>query len=199
MNGEQLEFAISQYLDGTLPAEERAGLESRLASDASARALLDEYRRLDTIIKAHGERLPNVKWDALAEHISAAVDEIEAVPAARQWRIGPAVGWMAMAASLLLAVGIGWRVMHNDVRQLPKDVATDQPTPQQQQTQMAAVQVTGPQAEPAKGDSSIDVSIVRPPISSTPAYGYDDGVVVQPSHVNLAGTAPVDDGARQPN
>jgi anti-sigma factor RsiW len=199
MDAEQLEFAISQYLDGTLPAEERAALEQRLASDAPARALLDEYRRLDTIIKAHGEPIPNVKWDALAEHISAAVDEIAAVPAARQWRIRPAVGWMAMAASLLLAVGIGWRVMHHDAVQPPEKVATGNLNPHQQQMQMAVVQVTGPQAEPAKGDSSIDVSIVRPPVSSTPAYGYDDGVVVQPSHVNLAGTAPVDDGARQPN
>ena len=40
MNREQLEFSISQYLDGTLPGEQRSLLEQRLEGDAEARELL---------------------------------------------------------------------------------------------------------------------------------------------------------------
>jgi anti-sigma factor RsiW len=39
MSTDQLEFSISQYLDGTLPADEQAALEERLATDAQAREL----------------------------------------------------------------------------------------------------------------------------------------------------------------
>lgn len=71
MTFEELEFAISQYLDGTLPAAQVAELEARLAVDAAARALLDEYRRLDSALKLSG--VPALQWDRLAEHLSNAV------------------------------------------------------------------------------------------------------------------------------
>ena len=51
MNREQIEFAISQYLDGTLNPLKRAGVEAHLEKDADARALLEEYRRLDGVLK----------------------------------------------------------------------------------------------------------------------------------------------------
>src|ERR1700761_200522 len=69
---DELEFSISQYLDGTLSAPEAAALEQVLASDAAARALLDEYRQLDALIKS--APLPAVRWDALASSISSAID-----------------------------------------------------------------------------------------------------------------------------
>ena len=40
MTRDELEFSISQYLDGTLGARERDALDERLATDAEARALL---------------------------------------------------------------------------------------------------------------------------------------------------------------
>ena len=44
MTPDQLEFAISQYLDGTLAADEQAALERHLETDAGARQMLAEYR-----------------------------------------------------------------------------------------------------------------------------------------------------------
>ena len=43
----ELEILISQYAEGTLPAEGRDALEEVLRRDPAARALLEEYRGLD--------------------------------------------------------------------------------------------------------------------------------------------------------
>ena len=72
MTHDQLEFAISQYLDGTLPPEERASLELRFQSDAEARRMLEEYRSLDAVVK-QSLPVPGVKWNNLANAISSAV------------------------------------------------------------------------------------------------------------------------------
>jgi anti-sigma factor RsiW len=72
MTHDQLEFAISQYLDGTLPPEERASIELRLQSDAHARRMLEEYRSLDGLVK-QSLPVPGVNWEKLTEVISGAV------------------------------------------------------------------------------------------------------------------------------
>ena len=69
---QDLEFTISQYLDGTLSPADRTALERHLESDADARTMLDEYRRLNVAMKAMP--LPAFQWDALSRSISAAVD-----------------------------------------------------------------------------------------------------------------------------
>jgi anti-sigma factor RsiW len=77
MNDEQLEFAISQYLDGSLPADEAAALEARLNEDAVARELLAAYRRLDALLKATPTAMPAIEWERLAGHIGATVQEAD--------------------------------------------------------------------------------------------------------------------------
>lgn len=76
MNDEQLEFAISQYLDGSLPVAETAVLEARLNEDVAARELLEEYRKVDALLKAPAA-LPAVAWDKLSAHLSSAVNQAE--------------------------------------------------------------------------------------------------------------------------
>ena len=51
MTPDQLEFAISQYHDGTLPPLERNVLDELLATDPAAREMLGEYQRLDALLK----------------------------------------------------------------------------------------------------------------------------------------------------
>lgn len=72
MTNDQLEFAISQYLDGTLPPEERSALERLLESDADAQRLLEEYRSLDLLAKG-ALPLPNLNWNKISASISDAV------------------------------------------------------------------------------------------------------------------------------
>src|SRR5580698_6345999 len=99
---EDLEFQISQYVDGTLSAEERVAVEVRLAEDADARRLLGEYRRLDQQL-SQNLSLPNVKWDRLAERLSAAMDETPAVAG----RIGFATWGRRLAIAACLAIAVG--------------------------------------------------------------------------------------------
>ncbi|HEV8378079.1 MAG TPA: hypothetical protein VGP99_04460, partial [Tepidisphaeraceae bacterium] len=73
MTSEQMEFLISQYLDGTLSGEEESGVRELLASNEEARRILAEYQKLDGVLKT-ARGAPAVKWDVLAEKISEAVD-----------------------------------------------------------------------------------------------------------------------------
>ena len=74
MYDEQLEFSISQYADGTLPVEQVAALEARLAGDLAAREMLAGYRRVDSLLKVRAE-LPHVAWDEFSSRVSAVVAE----------------------------------------------------------------------------------------------------------------------------
>src|SRR5690348_17119169 len=76
MINDPLEFQISQYLDGSLPADEVAALEARLAEDAAARELLEEYRKLNALLKAPAA-LPDLAWDKLADYICSAVADAD--------------------------------------------------------------------------------------------------------------------------
>ena len=112
MTRDELEFSISEYLDGTLAARERGALEERLATDAEARALFAEYQSLQTVLDA--APLPDVRWDEFASRISGAVAR-EEMPA-QSYKIGR---WMrpkawAVAASVLIAAGIGFSVMRGN-------------------------------------------------------------------------------------
>src|SRR5690349_17255631 len=101
MNSEQLEFQISQYVDGTLPAAEAAALEAVIASDADARTVLEDFRRLDVAMKNQAP-LPPINWDRLAAHLSDAVAREDqattSIPIRNWWRP------VAIAAAMLIAI-----------------------------------------------------------------------------------------------
>src|SRR5437588_1955546 len=89
MSRDELEFSISQYLDGTLADGERSALEERLARDAEARALLAEEEALNVVLKrAKHASLPAVRWDRLTETISAAIAE-QSAPAITEQHAEP--------------------------------------------------------------------------------------------------------------
>jgi anti-sigma factor RsiW len=56
MTPDQLEFSISQYIDGALAPLEQAVLDEVLATDANARALLEQYRKLNALVKRRARR-----------------------------------------------------------------------------------------------------------------------------------------------
>src|SRR5438270_5330241 len=86
MNREQLEFSISQYLDGALPDEQRTLLEQRFEADTEARELLAEYRALHDVLRI-GLPVPEMHWERLAERLSASVADVDL--SAPSYRIGP--------------------------------------------------------------------------------------------------------------
>ena len=87
MTRDELEYAISQYIDGVLPPLERSALEEQLAGDPEARAILAEYRKLDATLKA-SMPLPSIAWDRLTAEIQ---DSIAAEPATPFVRLTEAV------------------------------------------------------------------------------------------------------------
>ncbi len=111
MTDEQLQFAISQYVDGTLPPTEAAALEKRLKEDPAARKLLQEYRRINDLIDV-ALPAPEVDWDQLSTKISAAIDReasssptVQEQPATyRMW--GYAWKPLAMAAAVLVCATV---------------------------------------------------------------------------------------------
>jgi anti-sigma factor RsiW len=99
-----LEFVISQYVDGTLSEAERIQLEALLANDAAARALVEQHRKLNEALRA--TPMPAVRWELLAERIGNAVAEAEAPAASYRLFARRFVMPLAMAASLLIACGV---------------------------------------------------------------------------------------------
>lgn len=187
---EQLEFQIAQYADGTLAESERPALEARLGDDAEARALLNGYRRLDAVLK-NSDPLPAVRWEALADHLSRAIDK-QPEPAT-SFLIGRVhrSAWMALAASLLLFVGLMSIHLYRPKQQVATNPA---PAPQPAVASAVTVQVTAPQPEPAGGAVVAEVT-VQPP--AQPGYADAEAVVTAPSRVTIAGVAPVPDGRDQ--
>lgn len=174
---EDFEFQISQYVDGTLSAEERAAVEVRLAEDADARQLLGEYRRLNEQL-SRNLSLPNVKWDRLADHLSAAMDETPAVAG----RIGFATwGWrVAIAACLAIAVGV---TLHH--------FGAPRPLPLADVDAMALV--TGPAAESADGTPIEEIAVG--PSADIASHGgsqnFSQSVVAPPSRAVIISAAPL--------
>ncbi|HUU83375.1 MAG TPA: hypothetical protein VM243_07710 [Phycisphaerae bacterium] len=66
-DNEQLEFLLSQYLDGDLDEATLAEVERRLATDAELAASLATLRRTNELIRAWGGPVPEVDSDRFVE------------------------------------------------------------------------------------------------------------------------------------
>lgn len=100
---------LSAYLDGELPAAERAAVEALLARDAEARACMEQLRKVSRFVNAlPRDRAPGGLAEAVVarmERASLLGDEANLRPAPR------AVRWsrpLAMAASLLIVGTVAW-------------------------------------------------------------------------------------------
>ena len=185
MISEQLEFQISQYADGTLPAEEVAALEAILASDAEARALLHEYRSLNASLKRELP-LPNVRWDRLAEHLSKAVaaeaeaDEAAPVPIPLFARLRPL---LSIAASLLIGFGLATLIYRGGNSGTNPEL---HPTPAPTGTVAVAdsVEVVGPTAEATTQPAVVAINVDAAPLAKQVAAA--EAVVYRPPRVVIA-------------
>jgi negative regulator of sigma E activity len=176
MVSEELEFSISQYLDGTLSESESAALEERFATDAEARAILAEYQQLNSALQQNLP-LPAVDFDALAMKISSAVAN-EELPQRRlfigtwQTRTG-----IAIAASVLLAIGIAVK-LYAPTKPSPPSLA-----------QTAVIEVAGPSAELAGAKPIVDISISPAPGLAQNNWRIAEDVIYRPARVTwLAST-----------
>jgi negative regulator of sigma E activity len=190
MTRDELEFAISQYLDGNLAEAQESALEARLATDAEARALLAEYRSLDRVLRAAPK--PAVDHDELASRIRGAVER-EAAPA-QSYRLHwvRTVSAFALAACVVIAAAVGIRRLtmtdrtgQNPMAEAPAKqiIVVDAMTRPAVSTQPVAIVSVGPPANPQ--DRS---AFAR----------YDEDLLSRPSQVIIARSGyPAQDGATQ--
>jgi anti-sigma factor RsiW len=162
---DDLEILLTQYLDGSLPPDRRAEVESILAADAEARALLDEHRKLDALLRG-SLPAPRVDWDRLAGQISHAIDRKQSQPIFSFAR-NRVRAYIALAASMLIAASITMALLSHG-GPAPAPVSTD-----------TVAIVTGPQAEDAAGPAVADIALGPAPGDAP----FAQDVVDQPSRV----------------
>ena len=188
MTRDELEFQISQYLDGTLAAAQATALELRLATDAEARALLDEYRRLDVALKS--APVPSINWDRFGDQVCAAVAEQEEAPAVT-YRIGwyRRAATFALAASVLIAIGFGIRALRPNPSE-PGGPGAVARTPVQITVVDATTGTTGAAPVTAPVAPSAEIEVAVGPSKSfqdqPSSAGYHDDLIARPSQVIIA-------------
>ena len=178
MTRDELEFSISQYLDGTLGEHEESALVARLATDSEARALLAEYRGLDRALRA--APLPAVDYDALGERICDAVAR-EPEPA-QSYRLHwvKTVSALALAACVVIAAGLGIRRMQSPEGPGGGVVVAPEPT---------RIEVVDAVSRPMASTQPVVVVNVGPPAAGQDrsAYArYDEDLLSRPSQVIIA-------------
>lgn len=174
MTREELEFRISEYLDGTLSSADRTALEQRLAVDPEARNLLAEYRSVDRILRS-ALPLPPIDYNALAGRISqgVAADDTGArtgVLFSFKW-MRRAAG-IAVAASVLIAGSLWIHHGHKGNR-------------------VMLVEVTGPEVATVQPVEEIEIG-PSPAIREQAPLGVQEAIVTPPQRLIIAGAAPID-------
>jgi hypothetical protein len=189
MISEELEFSISQYVDGTLPPAERESLEHILTENVEAKSLLDEYLRLNIVLRR--SPLPAMNFDALAMSISSAVDDAEEERIAGRYRmpswVRAAALPLSLAASILIVAGVGIQayLAHHSIIPSP---SFNHPTASNEQM---AIEI-GPTAPASSGPSQEDVSIgPGAAMNDQPLIvQYSSDVISHQSHVTIASGGP---------
>jgi negative regulator of sigma E activity len=208
MTRDELEFSISQYVDGTLADDgQRSALEERLATDAEARGLYAEYQTLHGVL-ATSLPMPEVDWDQFARRVSAAVNR-EEMPA-QSYKIGQWISrspmQFGMAASVLIAGAIALTLLRpggTPTGTSPSPSPSPSPTAvsgSATPTQIVRIDspasadavAAAPTAAPAD-TAGLVVAIVPPaPDGDRPiVLRYADSVVQRPSRAMIVSAAPV--------
>lgn len=176
MSRDELEYAISQYLDGVLPPLERASLEERLAGDVEAREILAEYQKLDGVLKT-SMPVPDIAWDDFGADMRQLLAN-EPTPV-QHFRL-PVMGWtqrLAIAAGLLFALSVGLYFL----RPQPQNPVATNPIPE---TAKAIVVVTNPTLAPTASPIVQDVKIGPAP-NLTNQFRAPEEVIVRPTIVQI--------------
>jgi hypothetical protein len=200
MTRDELEFLLSQYHDGTLPPLERDRADEILANDASARAILAEYQKLDVLVR-QVPGAPSLDWDRVHARFSGAVTESGDLPVARSFQISR-YRWIARsvaaAALVVIIVGVVFRASSDKVRSdaAPKVQIVIGPAASNATIDVVAHDVL--HARPS--DRAVaQVSIGPAPEVTGALWRYDDSVIVRPSRVIIAaGGEPAQDGGASP-
>jgi hypothetical protein len=110
---DELEFLISQHLDGDLSPGDEARLQAALAADETARAVFAEHATIHAALRSTRDlaELADVDFAQLRANVNAAIDDVNATPiklrdhpawGGRLWKYASAV----VAATVAIAIGV---------------------------------------------------------------------------------------------
>jgi anti-sigma factor RsiW len=111
MKNDDLEFELSQLLDGDLPHDRAEAVLKRLGDDPGAAEQFRQYQAVEQALSGLSERLPDIDWDLQRDDINAELER-EALlgRGASRW-VGRVVRWSSMAAAaaaVLVAAVLLW-------------------------------------------------------------------------------------------
>lgn len=195
MTRDELEYAISQYLDGNLAESEESALESRLSTDPDARALLAEYRGLDRALRA--APLPYVDWDAFAGRIREAVAAVDEPAQSYRLHWVRTAAALALAACVVIAVSVGIRRLQGP---MTPETVVENPKPTQLEPRQIVVLDTTPRTVPSPAPIALVSVGPSAAIHDHPGVAcYHEDLLSRPSQVIIARTSfPSPDGSVLP-
>jgi len=185
MTRDELEFALSQYHDDTLPPLERSALDEVLATDTEARQILASYARLDAIVK-QTPGASQLDWHRLQNQISKSLAS-EELPV-RKYRIGGgAMRWLAIAAAVLIAFGIAVPMMNRTGRGTGRmAIEINPPGGAVAVSSGTTVEVTDHSQPGAQQVAEVSVGPSPSLASAGGGMQYNDVFMTRPSHVVIA-------------
>jgi hypothetical protein len=196
MTRDELEFSISQYLDGTLAGAEAAALEQRLAADAGARALLSEYQQLDRALKA--APAPDIDFSAFSTRVSAALAQQPDPEQSYKLPWVRTAARLALAACVVVAAGVGVRLL----QPRPATIVDTRPvTPVNIEPKQIVIVDAGPRTAPSTAPAALVVNVGPSAVpQDRPALArYQEDLVSRPSQVIIARSgSPAQDGSFLP-
>lgn len=151
MTSDEIEFLIVQHVDGTLSADEAARLDAVLSTDAAARSLLDEHRRLAMALRATPGASVDVDW--LSAQIASRIDDEAEIEASRSYKMPrwSLLAPMLAAAGLMITLTLGVVFHRDDGDAIPRTVPS-----------VVVASVTGPAAETASVPRQMSVTVGAP-------------------------------------
>lgn len=198
MTRDQLEFSITQYLDGSLPESERVALMERLEKDAEAREMLEEHRRLDALLGR--AQLPGFELEAFSKQLSEAIAQAPAPEAEQRSLRMPWVGvrrWVAVAASVIIVSGLAITILSHG-----RLGNSTNPVNHELTASAGFVTVTGPVAQTNAGSDDVEVSVgpSKAIAGESTLSRYSADLVMRPAHVMMvaSGANPDQDMDSQP-
>lgn len=195
MISEELEFSLSQYVDGTLPPDERLAVEQVLAREPAAQAYIAEERALVAKLRQIAGPPLNVDWQKFAARVSAQVAEASLPDDESARRLKPPAShlwWrpvVAIAASVLVLLGLA-ALLLRDLRPTQSVLIAEVNEPAVRPVApVMIVAVDGDGINPMQINASDVMVSVGPPPESGNSYAFyapGTAVVSRPSRVAIA-------------
>jgi anti-sigma factor RsiW len=173
---DELEYTISQYLDGTLDPLAQATLEDTLATDGVARALLADYQRLNGALKAMP--MPEIAWDEFAARINAETAKHD-VPV-KHYRLNFATWSKVATLAAMVTIIVGAIVK---LRPQPASIAVNPGTSLRSNPEPVVVQISAP---PAIAQAPVAEIQIGQPSGFAAADYHSDAIVSAPSSIWIA-------------